>query len=250
MALVHPVAGADGERIDPDVKRSRLNPGRGLLLAALCWLAGCAGDPTLTAPAREPEPVDFSGHWELNYGQSDNIQSRLNTLVRELQRRGSREQALGSERGGLVLGSGARDSAPSVIGLARMAELITDSQLLEVAQDRTSVHIEREGNFALSCEFFRDGRIDDLGVGRESCRWDGSQLVFLISLPEGLSIRHRVALADAGEQLGIVTTVFSDQVSAPFTVRRIYDRFEPGAAGYRCRNTLTRGRVCTTEALP
>lgn len=231
------------------MRRCRLNPGTALALLAAFGLAACAGDPTLRAPVREPSPVDLSGHWELNFGQSDNIQSRLNTLVRDLQRRGQRAAGLGSERGGLVLGGG-RDSAPSVIGLARMADLITGSQLLEVDQDRTSVRIEREGNFALSCEFFRDGQVEDLGVGREACRWDGSRLVFLISLPEGLSIRHRVAVRDDGEQLGIVTTVFSDQVSQPFTVRRVYDRFEPGAAGYRCETTLTRGRVCTTEAPP
>jgi hypothetical protein len=217
------------------------------LVPLLCLLA-CASDPTLTAPPREPDPVDFSGHWELNYGQSDNIQSRLTTLVRDLQRRSARASNLRSERGGLVLGGSGTDSAPSVVGLARMAELITASQLLEVDQGRTRIRIDREGNFALSCDFLRDpGRIDDLGVGRESCRWDGQQLVFVISLPEGLSIRHRVALSGSGQQLGIVTTVFSDQVSAPFTVRRIYDRYEPGSRGYRCEETLSRGRVCTTE---
>jgi len=229
---------------------ARLRASLPALLPAL-WLLACASDPTLTSPPREPDPVDFSGHWELNYGQSDNIQSRLTTLVRDLQRRSARSSNLRSERGGLVLGAGSTDSAPSVIGLARMAELITASQLLEVDQERTRIRIEREGNFALSCDFLRDpGRVDDLGVGRESCRWDGQQLVFVIGLPEGLSIRHRVALARSGEQLGIVTTVFSDRVSGPFTVRRIYDRYEPASRGYRCEETLSRGRVCTTEDSP
>ncbi|MEQ8516596.1 MAG: hypothetical protein RIC38_13390, partial [Chromatocurvus sp.] len=162
-----------------------------------------------------------------------------------------REAARRGERGGagVVLGGSGTDSAPSIIGLARMAELITESQLFDIEQNRTRIQVKREGNFALTCDFLRQATsVRDLGVGREACGWDGSQLVFRIALPEGLSIRHRFSLAPSGDQLGVNTTVFSDRVSSPFSVQRVYSRFEPGARGYRCEMTLTRGRVCTTES--
>jgi hypothetical protein len=196
-------------------------------------------------------PVDFSGHWEMNFARSDNVQSQLNVLVRNLRKQAERAAAARGERGGgAFIGPtiGGTDSAPSVIGLARMAELITESQLLEVEQSRTRIQVKREGNFALTCDFLRSvDDVRDLGVGREACGWDGSQLVFRIALPEGLSIRHRLVLSGSGQQLGIYTTVFSDRVSAPFSVQRVYDRYEPEDRGYTCRMTVSRGRVCTTE---
>lgn len=218
------------------------------------FLASC----TQTAQERsEPSaaaPVDFSGHWELNFAQSDNVQAQMSALVRNLRKEAERRAAMRGERGGrggpgVVLGGSGTDSAPSVIGLARMAELITESQLFEVEQSRTRIEVKREGNFALTCDFLRQATsVRDLGVGREACGWDGSQLVFRIALPEGLSIRHRFSLAPSGDQLGVYTTVFSDRVSSPFSVQRVYNRFEPGDRGYRCEMTVTRGRVCTTES--
>lgn len=218
-------------------------------------LAACLTACSQTAlQSRDPAaaaPVDFSGHWELNYAQSDNVQAQMNTLVRNLRKQAQREAARRGERGGpgIVLGGSGTDSAPSIIGLARMAELITDSQLFDVEQSRAQIQVKREGNFALTCDFLRQATsVRDLGVGREACGWDGSQLVFRIALPEGLSIRHRFSLAPSGEQLGVYTTVFSDRVSSPFSVQRVYNRFDPGTRGYRCEMTLTRGRVCTTES--
>jgi hypothetical protein len=227
-------------------------PCLGALLAVCLGACATAPVPERLEPA-QAEPADFSGHWELNYGQSDNLQARLNGLVRELRRDAARASAMRGERaGGLVIGSSAgTDSAPSIIGLARMAEQVTAAQLLEVVQSRTDIRVAREGNFPLTCDFLRQaGSVEDLGVGRESCAWDGSQLVFLISLPGGLAIRHRLSLAPSGERLGIVTTLFSDRVSAPFTVTRVYDRYDPANAGYRCEMTVSRGRVCTTEDPP
>ena len=53
-------------------------------------MMGCAStEPPLQA--ENQKRVDFSGHWELDYGQSDNIQSQLNALVRELRRQAERQ---------------------------------------------------------------------------------------------------------------------------------------------------------------
>jgi hypothetical protein len=128
-----------------------------------------------------------------------------------------------------------------------MAELVTQTQLMEIDQDRVSIRIEREDTFTLSCDY-AVGMIqrEDYGVGAERCFWDGSQLVFEIRLPEGLDIVHRFSVAGNGEALAVVTTLYSSKVSTPFSLRRIYRRYDPRRSPYQCTETLTRGRVCTT----
>lgn len=217
------------------------------LLAAL--LAACSNQqPNLSGSSRQP--VNFTGHWEMNYAQSDNIQARLNALVRELRKRDERRGATQGEVGGpaIAIGGSSNNNA-SVIGLAQMADMITQSALVTIDQDEEGIQVKREGNFALDCQFAGpDAYRVDSPLGRELCGWDGHQLVFTLLLPDGLSIRHRLTRSQDGLNLNIATTVVSDQVSFPFTLNRVYTLFEPGATGYRCEMTVTRGRVCTTEA--
>lgn len=224
------------------------------LIAVLTLLCACAGSERKPIGATPHAGVDFSGAWALDYGQSDNIQTRLNGLVRELQRDAERRaQGSGELRSpGAALmmgGAGGTNSGASVIGLARMADLITQSQLLDIEQTPERIRVQREESFALGCDF-HDGvsTVVETPLGSEFCGWDGHQLLFAIALPEGLSIRHRLTLGPDGQRLQIATTVISDRVSYPFTLNRVYQRMEEGEAGYRCKQTLTRGRVCTTES--
>ena len=217
-----------------------------LSLFILVLLSGCSGQPR-PLETRSTGPVDFSGSWELDYSQSDNLQARLNALVRELQRQsvpsGYQQQTAVS------IGSSGHNSGASIIGLAQMAEYITRSQLLEITQGEHDILVKREENFALACEF-HPGRTYSLEtpLGREACGWDGHQLLFRVFLPEGLTIQHRLTLDPAGDRLNIATTLVSDRVSRPFTVNRVYNRYDPTADGISCTLTLTRGRVCTTES--
>lgn len=203
---------------------------------------------------RNGKSVDFSGHWEMDYGDSDNIQARLDAMVRELRRRAER-QANGnmnnrsSGGGGATFGGGGYNSGPTVIGLARMADMITQSQLLEVEQAEYEVTIKREQSFALSCEFYSEYfQTVETPFGTEVCGWDSHQLLFRILLPEGVSIQHRFTMGPSGDRLNVATTVVSDRVSYPFTLNRVYNRYEPGTSGITCEQTLTRGKVCTTES--
>ena len=217
-----------------------------------CLLNACSSQEER---ALEPAPdntlrVSYEGFWELNLGRSDNIQARLDTLVRELVYRAERQAKGKPDRGGgMVIGNAVSNSAPSVIGLAKMADLITQSQLLEIEQGKNNVIVKRENNFALSCEFFKGSSQPDKSLlGTEICGWDSQQLLFRIFLPEGLSIQHRMSLGSSGDRLNIATTVHSDQVSYPFTLNRVYDRYDPDMGGITCEMTLTRGKVCTTES--
>jgi hypothetical protein len=215
-------------------------------------LIGCAGSGPLerAQPADEAQRSDFSGHWELDYGRSDNVQAQLTALVRQLNRDARRRssQPGGDRPGSIALGDAGTNSAPSILGLAQMADMITQSQLLEIDQSRSDIRVKREGNFALTCDFALAGyTLDDLGVGREACGWDGDHLLFIIQLPGGLTIQHRLALANTRDTLGIATTLRSDRVSAPFTVHRVYRKYDPADTPWRCEMTVSRGRVCTTE---
>jgi hypothetical protein len=202
---------------------------------------------------RNGKNVDFSGHWEMDYSDSDNIQATLNGMIRELQRRAERQNSGNMNRRtgpAVSMGSGGSyNTAPSVMGLAQMADLVTQSQLLVVEQEEFEISIKRDASFALSCEFYSEYfHTVETPFGNESCGWDSHQLLFRILLPEGLSIQHRFTLGPSGEKLNVATTVVSDRVSYPFTLNRVYNRFEPGDSGITCELTLTRGKVCTTES--
>lgn len=221
---------------------------------AALWLTGClalsACGTTDPPPPRgqTAAAVDFSGAWEVDYSQSDNVRDRYELMIRELQREAERRARGGNHGGAISVGGSGVNSGASIYGLARMAELITEIQLLDIAQDIHRISVKREGSFALRCEF-HPGQLHavETPLGREVCGWDGHQLVFQIYLPEGLSIFHRLTLGPHGQRLNIATTVRSDQVAYPFSLNRVFNRYDPANTGIRCKQTLTRGRVCTTE---
>jgi hypothetical protein len=218
------------------------------LLAACVILLACAGDPQ-TRPAQVGTSVDFTGSWEADYSRSETVVEQYQAMMNQLQREAQRRARQGGNQpavGVYAMGSGA-----DLYALARMAEIITESQLLEIRQEENEITVKREGNFALHCEFY-PGQLHrvETPLGDEICGWDGHQLVFSIALPEGLGIRHRLTLDSRGERLQIATTVTSSQSPYPFTVDKVYRRFDPTADGITCRQTLSRGRVCTTEKTP
>jgi hypothetical protein len=222
------------------------------LVAVTLTLSACGTEPELPAGAgRTNGSVDFSGDWEVDYSQSDNIRDRYDMMIRELQRQAERRARGGVAQSNGSASLGAVGSGESLYALARMAELITDVQLLDIEQDEIEVSVKREGSFALQCEFHA-GQLHrvETPLGSELCGWDGHQLVFHVALPEGLRIIHRFTLGPEGQRLNIATTVRSQQVSYPFTINRVFNRYDPESSGIRCKQTLSRGRVCTTEEKP
>ena len=222
-----------------------------ILILLLTVLLSACGSQERKLEGQGNGVVDFSGSWELDYSQSDNIQTKLDAMVRELRRQVERRNAAAMNQGAgasLMVGGGGL-SGESIMGVAQMAELITRSPLLEIKQDEAGIKVKREETFALDCEF-HPGQFHTVETpfGTESCGWLDHQLVFRIQLPDGLSIQHVMTLGPQGRRLNIATTVISDQVSYPFTLNRVFNRFVPGSRGYRCTQTISRGRVCTTES--
>ncbi|MEZ5572385.1 MAG: hypothetical protein R3E64_10220 [Halioglobus sp.] len=224
-----------------------------LAISALLPACGAPAVRKATLQGDNVKAVDFSGSWEMDYGQSDNVQQKVDSLVRELNREAERRaQAAGIQQGqmgGMLMAGAGGNNGSSIIGLVRMADMITQAPLLEITQDTHNIRVKREGDFDLTCEFYPgELRKVETPFGTEICGWNGHQLVFKLLLPDGLAIQHVMTMGAAGQKLNIATTVVTDQVSFPFLLNRVYNRFVPGESGYKCEVTLTRGTVCTTEA--
>lgn len=135
------------------------------------------------------------------------------------------------------------NSLQGVIDLGRLTEMISRSTVLNIEQSLDDIVVQREGNFALTCDFFADRQSVSI-LGQESCGWQGDQLVFEVSLPEGLRVRHRLVLSGNGKRLNIATTVSSNTIKQLFTLNRVYMPFEPGKGMYECEYTLAKKKTC------
>lgn len=220
-------------------------------LFLLVLLSACGSEPTRRQPAAAPAAaaVDFSGHWEMDYGRSDDVNNKLQLMYREW-RRLMEKRANNDRRGvqGPALTIDASRDFNSVVALAKFADFITDSQVLDIEQTKIDIEIRRENNFALTCVFSENDPVTVVDeLGSEICGWDAHQLVFHIRMPDGLDIRHQVTMSSVGDRLRVATTVDSKS-SPPFTLNRFYLRFNPLPENYSCEYTLSRGNVCQSEA--
>ena len=219
-------------------------PRAALSALALC-LFSCASEPATLPTSHGDSPLpDLSGHWEVDYARSDSVQTQLNASFREVQRE-LRRRREAAERGASYQGPPMGD-LETLLAVAKMVELVTEPELLEVYQDVRRVRIERENSFALSCELAGAQSVPSL-LGAEQCWWDGHQLHFRVLLPDGLLIKHRFARSADGLSLSQRTALAAPGVARDMEVVKIFSRYDWGERGYRCTKTLTRGRVCTTE---
>jgi hypothetical protein len=220
-----------------------------ILLFLLVLLSACGSEPS------RPQPVaaatDFSGHWEMDYGRSDDVNNKLQLMHREW-RRLMEKRANNDRRGsqGPSLGVDMSRDFNRTVALARFADLITETQVLEIVQTNIDIEVRRENNFALTCVFSEKEPVtvvDELGL--EICGWNAHQLVFHIRMPDGLDIRHRLTMSTARDRLHVATTVDSKS-SRPFTLNRFYFRFNPLPENFSCEYTLSKGNVCQSGGTP
>jgi hypothetical protein len=215
-----------------------------VLWVALLALFGCASVPPEPAPVERRGDVDFTGLWEIDYGRSDDPNRALRTALLRLTRPASANSRV--DTGGAV-NSYSSAALQSVVSLARLAEEITRATVLDIDQSPYELYIDRgEDTFALTCALFEDRVYYDEGaLATELCGWDGDRFVFRATLPDGLTINHRLTMAPDGDQLHVASTLSAPGAAAPFTLNRFYRRFERlSTEGDNCRDTLTRGRVC------
>ena len=66
------------------------------LVGFLGYLAGCGSAPAPETFSSQPVS-DLSGHWEVDYAQSDSVQTQINARFREVQREMRRRQDASSK---------------------------------------------------------------------------------------------------------------------------------------------------------
>ena len=218
-------------------------------LLAIGWLSlslGCAQERHTEAITRVATPVVMTGHWEIDFARSDNLQDQLGSIARRVQREAVRRARLAEEGRGYA-GSPLPDQS-DLVTLARLAEIITEPVLLEVIQSDARIRVKRDKSFALVCEYDGSGlsiTVDTLGIQR--CGWDGDQLFFVMELEEGLDVTHRLSRSDKTDMLLLVTTVETTSTRFPLVVSQYFTPYDPDALGYRCERALTRGKVCSSQ---
>ncbi|MFK7863166.1 MAG: hypothetical protein AB8B95_02960 [Pseudohongiellaceae bacterium] len=200
-----------------------------------------------------PLRMNFSGSWEKDFRRSDSWQDELNRMMRLRQERANTQRSGAGVGGGpavslgnINLNSGRRGS--SVVDLARLAEYISRQNLLTIVQDRNQVRIEREGEAPLVCGV-EDGSQEVFTSvhGSEVCGWEEQHLLFVITLPDDLTITHRFTVSSDRKLLQMVTGI-SSRGSAPFNLRQAFNRFDAPPDNFNCVQTLSRGNVCSQRS--
>ena len=196
------------------------------------------------APLHSGKLRDFSGHWEKNYQLSDDLNARIGLFFSDIQRRyASQRQQI---QGGPVFGGGAGPSTDAVNGLARFAEELTRTSLIDISHQNGQIDIEREDDFTLRCTYGeRQYTRSSNSFGSELCGWTDERLLFRMQLAGGLQIAHQFSLSPDASMLNVTTTVSSDQVVVPLIISNFYTRYEAGGGDYDCILTLTRNTVCS-----
>lgn len=205
-----------------------------------------AGRPILEERVQDrPLRPNFAGHWEQDYARSDRWDDEMYRSINQLQREALVRQQRG-DGGPWVLGN-ARRQARSVMAKARLADMVTRQGAFEITQTGEQVRIERADDAPLICSTLLDQQENFASIhGRESCGWERRQLIFEIALPEGVTLQHRFSLDPGGDGLSVLTRVSSSD-APPFDLRQFYLRYDESAARFRCVQTLSQGRVCSTE---
>jgi hypothetical protein len=209
-------------------------------LVACLFVAACSSSqPTIDTSGQSylgGMPADLSGSWERDYSRSDDIQGVLNFTLRRTYRP--------HPDTGYPVPS---QDTSKVVALARLADLITQPDVLTITQDEYEIKISRKDDFTMLCEFYEGyAKRTESEFGAEVCNWNGDQLLSYLVLPDGLLVSHRFTVAANGMSLHVSTTIASSASRVPFTVNRVYMKFEPPESGFNCVETLSMNRVCST----
>ena len=219
-----------------------------VLLAALVALVACAAQKV---PVQRQKIADFSGSWEMNYARSETARGIMDALDRARQCEAEKRarDPYRTREPALDLSVSGDQSFESLIPLARFAEFITSSTIVEIAQTDRDIQVSRNQDFTLGCDFLQTSVDPEKNpLGSETCGWDGNDLVLRMTLPGKLNILHRLTIGPDGNELRIATTVSSGKESARFTLNKFFYRFEAPPENFDCQFTLTRGNVCRRKS--
>ncbi len=199
-----------------------------------------------------PYRPDFSGSWEKDFQRSDRWDEELNRQIEQIlqaQTQASNPQS-NLLRPTMQLGNVPRGRPAELVDLARLAELISRQNVIDITQTAEEVFVRRQGDAALICGT-RQNVMQSFSspYGNEVCGWEREQLVFRISLPEGVDILHRFSVSPDAQWMNLLTSI-SRRGSTPFNLIQVYRRFDLPPDAYNCVQTLSRGRVCSATGAP
>jgi hypothetical protein len=186
----------------------------------------------------------------MNYARSETAAAVMDALYRARQREAEKRanNPYRNREPALTVGVFGDESFESLIPLARFADFITTSTIIEIAQTDKDIQVTRNQDFTLGCDFPGAGAdVVETQLGNETCAWDGRDLVLRMALPGNLRILNRLTVGPDRKELRIATTVSSGSESRSFTLNKFFYRFEPPAEDFACRFTLTRGNVCSRK---
>ncbi|MBL4680654.1 MAG: hypothetical protein JKY88_08025 [Pseudomonadales bacterium] len=220
-------------------------------ILTLCLFASmlfsCAG--VEQAPKLEVDfpVVNFSGHWEIDHELTESPRDKIRWLyevaksqIEQQQRR----QHQGGSIGPNLQNLSAINDLRAVVGLGTLAESISRANVLVIEQSDDAIVVKREGDYALSCDF-TESEVRLHNLGNEYCHFGrNGQVVFLVALPEGLTVVNRMVLSADGRRLNVATTLISSDLDQQFTLNRVYMRFEAGRDMYDCKFTLKDKKTC------
>ena len=199
--------------------------------------------PEATVSLPVPLRPNFAGSWQKDFSRSDKWDDELNRILDQMRRDAERQS-----QGGAVVnyggGSRSRRGGSSVIVLAQLAEYISRQTTIRIRQSAVEVRIERDGDADLVCSVLGNfNETFNSEFGSEACGWDAHQLVFQISLPEGVEIRHRLTVSGDREELNMATSISNGGM--PFNLLQFYWRYDAPNENYNCIETLSRGNSCS-----
>lgn len=219
---------------------ARVAVGATLVLLCIISLSASAAEPGSVPVVHRP---NFAGAWEKDFNRSDSWEKELTRQLDQMRRDAARGR---SDPGGAPLVNyGSGRGGASIIDLAQLAGYVNRQTIMRVYQSLDEIKVEKEGDADLICSTATNStRSFDSEFGNEVCGWDGQQLVFRISLPEGVEILHRFSVSDDREWLNMATSV-SNGRSTPFTLIQFFRRYEAPGEDFSCIKTITRGNSCS-----
>ena len=128
------------------------------VVSLIVMLFGCAGSPTVSENSIQSKvvdvPVDFSGHWELDYKLTEDPRDKLRWLYEVARAQVGQSSRRDKNNPGSVQTIRAINDLNGIIRLGKLTESMTRSTVLGIRQSGDYIVVEREGDFALTCDFF------------------------------------------------------------------------------------------------
>ncbi len=226
-----------------------------LLYAVLCgFLANNALAQTTPLPNFNTPRPNFAGAWEKDFSRSDKWEDELTRQLDQLRRDAERGIPSGDMRTQsplLIGGSRSGGRGANIVELGQLAGYIHRQTTMRIYQSAVEVRLQREGDADLVCS-----TVEASGAatytsefGQELCGWDGLQLVFRITLPEGVEIQHRISVSSDRRELNMATTL-SSRGSVPFNMLQFFRRYDSPNEDFTCVQTISRGNSCSLRDTP